>query len=167
MHCGAQNWAQCCRCGLTSDEQKRRATSFNLLEMLYLMQPRMLLTFFLSGHIAGLWSICCPPEPPSPSQQSCFKASHPPVCTGAWSNFSLNAGCDICLVKLQEIPLCPLVQPVEVPLDINITTWCTSCSSQFCIICELAEGALCPIVQVINEDVRQYFLQELSPGVHP
>lgn len=29
-------------------------------------------------------------------------------------------------------------------------------SSQFCTICELAGGALCPSTQVINEDAKQY-----------
>ena len=59
-------------------------------------------------------------------------------------------------VELREVPLSPILQPVEVPLNGSTTIWCISHPSQFCIICELAEGALCPIVHIINEDVEQY-----------
>lgn len=36
--------------------------------------------------------------------------------------------------------------------------WCISCSSQFCTFCKLAEGVLCPIIQVIDEDIKECYL---------
>ncbi|KAK4828308.1 hypothetical protein QYF61_025320 [Mycteria americana] len=59
------------------------------------------------------------------------------------------------LVELHEVSISLLLQPVEVPLDGSTTLWHTSCSSQFGVICKLAEGTLCPIIQIINEDVEQ------------
>lgn len=44
--------------------------------------------------------------------------------------------------EIHEIPVGPLLQPVKVPLNSGTTIWCASPSSQFCIICELAEGEL-------------------------
>ena len=53
----------------------------------------------------------------------------------------------------------PIVQPVEVPVKGSATIWFTNHSFQFCIICRLAEDALCPIIQAIIEDVKSYWLQ--------
>ena len=49
----------------------------------------------------------------------------------------------------------PFLQPVEVPLDGSTTLGRISHSSQLCITCKLAEDMLCPISQVINEDVEK------------
>lgn len=59
-------------------------------------------------------------------------------------------------VELRKIRLSPFIQPVKVPLKGSTTLWCVSHSSQFHIIYELAESALCPSLRVINEDVEQY-----------
>lgn len=48
---------------------------------------------------------------------------------------------------------------MEVPVNVSTLLWYVSHSSQFCIICKHAEGAFCPIVQVISEDVKQYWPQ--------
>ena len=63
------------------------------------------------------------------------------------------------LVELHEVPASPFLQPVEVPLDGSTTLWPISQSSQFCVICKLAEGTLWPIIQIINEDVEQDWTQ--------
>lgn len=48
------------------------------------------------------------------------------------------------------------LHPLEVPLNGSTSVWCISRSSQFHIIFIFAEGAFCPIIQVINEDAKQY-----------
>jgi len=48
----------------------------------------------------------------------------------------------------------PFVQSVEVPVKGGTTISFTNHSFQFCIICRLAEGMLCPIIQAITEDVK-------------
>lgn len=60
-------------------------------------------------------------------------------------------------VDLHQICAGPSLQPVEVSLNGSTTVWCLSHSSQVCIVA-LAERAVCPIVQVINGDVKQYLL---------
>ncbi|GAB0180351.1 mitochondrial enolase superfamily member 1 [Grus japonensis] len=47
-------------------------------------------------------------------------------------------------------------KPIKVPLDNNMTLWCISHSPESGVICKLAEGTLCPIIQIINGDVEQY-----------
>lgn len=44
---------------------------------------------------------------------------------------------------------------VKVPWSSSVVVPCVSPSCQF-IICGLSEGAFCPVIQVINGDVRQY-----------
>ena len=59
------------------------------------------------------------------------------------------------LVEQHEAPVSPFLQLVQVPLNGSTTLWCIGPSSQFGVICKLAEGALCPIIQIINEIVQQ------------
>jgi len=61
----------------------------------------------------------------------------------------------ILLVELQEVPVSPFLQPIEVPLDGSTTRWQVSNFSQFSVISILLDGVLCPIIQMINEDVKQ------------
>lgn len=67
------------------------------------------------------------------------------------------------LVEPNEIPCCPILQPVLVPLNGSTTIWCMSYSFQFCILCEVAEGAPCPRIQVRCEAV---LAPVPIPGVH-
>ncbi|GAB0184000.1 hypothetical protein GRJ2_000865300 [Grus japonensis] len=46
-------------------------------------------------------------------------------------------------------------KPVEVPLDGSMTLWPISHSSQLYVIRKLAEDTLCPIIQIINEEVER------------
>ncbi|PKU36748.1 rna-directed dna polymerase from mobile element jockey- hypothetical protein [Limosa lapponica baueri] len=62
----------------------------------------------------------------------------------------------VLFVELHEIPLSPILQPVQTPLDSSTATCCISQSSQFCVICKLAESVLYTIVQVINKDVKDW-----------
>lgn len=36
--------------------------------------------------------------------------------------------------------------------------------SWFCAVCKLAEGTLCPIIQITDEDVKQYWSQHQPLG---
>ena len=58
----------------------------------------------------------------------------------------------IFFIDLHEFPACSFHQPVEVPLNSSKTIWSIN-YSQFCIICKLAEGLLCPMIQVLNDSV--------------
>ncbi|KAK4832374.1 hypothetical protein QYF61_022229 [Mycteria americana] len=63
------------------------------------------------------------------------------------------------LVELHEIPVSPFLQPVKVPLDGSTTFWPISHSSQFCVISKLVKDELCLIIQIINEDAHQDWIQ--------
>ena len=61
------------------------------------------------------------------------------------------------LVELHEVSVNPVLLPVEVILDVSTILWHISHSSQFGVICKLAEGTLCFLIQIINEqDWTQY-----------
>lgn len=57
------------------------------------------------------------------------------------------------LVELHKIPVRPFLQAVEVCLDASMTLWHISHFSQFCVTWKFAEGSLCPIIQILSEDV--------------
>ncbi|KAK4831516.1 hypothetical protein QYF61_018100 [Mycteria americana] len=59
--------------------------------------------------------------------------------------------------ELHKVPVSPFLQPVQVPLDGSMPICCTSCSSWFCIICKLAEWALCPNTETIIEDAKHHW----------
>lgn len=58
------------------------------------------------------------------------------------------------LVELHEIPLSLNPQPVQVSPKGSTAIWsiCLATPFQFCIIHKHTEGALCPSIQVINEE---------------
>lgn len=127
---------------------RRKERSPPCLLAALLMQPRTLLVLLAArvhhGLELGVYGLTLP---------SCFPAGWPQcilvygVVPSHVQDFSFPF-VDIC-----EVSASPLSQPVQVPLNGNTTFWCISHSSQFCVSCKLAEGALCPIVHVINEDV--------------
>lgn len=65
-------------------------------------------------------------------------------------------------VELKEVPVSPFLHPVELPLDGDTALWHISYSSQFCVICKLVEGTLCPVIQIINEYVKYHYTQHSS-----
>ena len=58
------------------------------------------------------------------------------------------------LAELHEVPERPFPQPVETALGGSTSLWCTSCSSQFCVVCEGADGMFPPVTQMPDEDVK-------------
>jgi len=60
----------------------------------------------------------------------------------------------LALVEPHQVPLCPTFQTVQVTLNGSTAFWCIYHTSQF-VISKLAEGTLCPFIQVIDEEVEQ------------
>jgi len=44
--------------------------------------------------------------------------------------------------ELCEVPVSPFLQPVQVSLDDSTPTWCINCSSQLCVISQLAQDSI-------------------------
>ena len=61
----------------------------------------------------------------------------------------------LAFVEFHQVPLGPALQPVQVSLDGSTAFWCISHSSQRGIISKLAEVTLYPIIQVIDEYIKQ------------
>ena len=61
----------------------------------------------------------------------------------------------LALVKPHHVPLCCILQSVQVLLNGSTAFWAVSHSSQLCTISKHAEGGLCPFIQVTDEDVEQ------------
>ena len=62
------------------------------------------------------------------------------------------------LVELHLVHIGSLFKLVQVPLGGVPSFYCINCTTQFSVICELAEGVLDPTVYVINKDAGR------SPG---
>ncbi|KAK4818697.1 hypothetical protein QYF61_017918 [Mycteria americana] len=63
------------------------------------------------------------------------------------------------LVEPHEVHTGPLLQIVQVPLDGISSLRRVSYTAQLGVVCKLAEGALDPAVNVIDEDIKQYWSQ--------
>ncbi|KAK4824820.1 hypothetical protein QYF61_019670 [Mycteria americana] len=59
------------------------------------------------------------------------------------------------LVKPHTIDLGPSIQPVQVPLQSLPTLKQINTPTQFRVICKLTEGALDPLIQIIDKDIKQ------------
>ena len=59
-------------------------------------------------------------------------------------------------IELYDISVSLFCQPVEVSLIDSPLIWC--CYSQFYINHKIPMGTLCPIIWIINEDVKKYWL---------
>ena len=143
LYWGAQNKDQVLQMGLVSAEQRGRTTSFDMLAILLLMQPKMALPFF-----------CCKGTYQVLLCQAAFQPSslQPVLVCG----FFPPQGQDFaCCFELHEVPVGLLPQPVEVPLNSSTPVWSVSHSSRFRIICRLAEGVFSPIIHVIIKDTEQ------------
>lgn len=92
----------------------------------------------LQKTLAGFCSICCPPKPPCPFLQSCFPASRSTAYTGEWGHSTPGAGLDL-FIKLHCGPFPNLLMSL-------------------CIVPSFAEVKQWPMIQVMNEDVKQYLL---------
>ncbi|KAK4822567.1 LOW QUALITY PROTEIN: hypothetical protein QYF61_016136 [Mycteria americana] len=68
------------------------------------------------------------------------------------------------LVEPHTIDLGPSIQPVQVPLQSLPTLKQINTPTQLGVICKLTEGALDPLVQIIDKDVKQNWPQHRALG---
>jgi len=59
------------------------------------------------------------------------------------------------LLNFKRASFSPFLQPVQVLLDDSMMIWHVSHSSQIDVVSKLAEGMLCPIIPIINEEVEK------------
>ncbi|KAK4818798.1 hypothetical protein QYF61_019519 [Mycteria americana] len=59
------------------------------------------------------------------------------------------------LVEPHTIGLCPWIQPVQIPLQNLPTLKQINTPTQLGVICRLTEGALNPLIQIIDKDIKQ------------
>jgi len=60
------------------------------------------------------------------------------------------------LVEPHEVHTGPLLELVQVPLDGILSFWCVNCTTQFGVVCKLAEGALDLAVYLTDENTKQH-----------
>jgi len=70
----------------------------------------------------------------------------------------------LALVKLHKVPPSPALQILLVSQNVSAAFWHVSQSFQFCNISKLAEHALYPFIQIIDEDVEQDQIQNQTLG---
>ena len=58
------------------------------------------------------------------------------------------------LVELHTARLGPLIQSVQIPLQILPTLKHINAPTQLFLICKLTEGALNPLIQIIDKDIK-------------
>ncbi|KAK4832707.1 hypothetical protein QYF61_025168, partial [Mycteria americana] len=68
------------------------------------------------------------------------------------------------LVEPHTIGLGPSIQPVQVPLQSLPTLKQINTPTQLGVICKLTEGALDPLIQIIDKDIKQNWPQHRAPG---
>ncbi|KAK4822230.1 LOW QUALITY PROTEIN: hypothetical protein QYF61_011871 [Mycteria americana] len=68
------------------------------------------------------------------------------------------------LVKPHTIDLGPSIQPVQVPLQSLPTLKQINTPTQLGVVCKLTEGALDPLIQIIDKDVKQNWPQHRALG---
>ena len=145
--CLVQNRGQHSQCGLISAEWPRgEDQSLHLLAMLFLMQP-----MDTADHLCRKVSNRTTPRS--------FSAELPSSHAGPSLYWLFLPRCGMAHLPLLtvscEMPVCSFRQPVDIPLNSSTAICCISHSSWFCVNCKATEGALSPIIQVINEDATQ------------
>ncbi|KAK4817647.1 LOW QUALITY PROTEIN: hypothetical protein QYF61_023237 [Mycteria americana] len=68
------------------------------------------------------------------------------------------------LVKPHTVVLSPSIQPVQVPLQSLPTLKQINTPTQLGVICKLTEGALDPLIQIIDKDIKQNWPQHRALG---
>ncbi|KAK4832559.1 hypothetical protein QYF61_024059 [Mycteria americana] len=68
------------------------------------------------------------------------------------------------LVEPQAIGLSPSIQPVQIPLQSLPTLKQINTPAQLSVLCKLTEGALDPLVQIIDKDIKQDWPQHRALG---
>lgn len=141
---------------------EKTITCLSLLAMLFLMQPRTWLAFFIvKAHLWLMFNLFSTRTPKSHSADLLSSHLAPSMC---WQDLALL------FVEHHDIPFCPVRQPVQVHLNGSKTSWHTvlgSNSSPFLCCLQIWWG--CPVShhQVINKEAEQYLSQYQSLGHTP
>lgn len=101
-------------------------------------------------------------EPPGPSEPSGWSSWSTPSLYWCSGLILYSYTSQFLFIEVHEIPTCPFLQAVKVPLDGHTTFWCIFHSSQICLIFKVV---ICPIIPIINEEVTRYWPPTLSPCV--
>jgi len=128
---------------------------FNFPATLFLTWTRISLAFFARAHCWLLFNLMSTKTPaffwkagwPFQLDGHQHGLVHGIFLSPVW-DFALS------LSELHQIPVNLFLQPVMVFLHGSMTPWHISRLSQFYVICKLAEGTLCPIIQIVNEDIN-------------
>ncbi|KAK4828650.1 hypothetical protein QYF61_000298 [Mycteria americana] len=118
-----------------------------------------MLGFLGCEHIAVSCPAFHPPVPPNPSPQGCTHPFIPqPVLI---PGVALTHVQDLALglAEPHEVHMGPLLELIQVPLDGILSLRNVSHTTQFGVMCKLAEGALNSTVYVIDEGIKQWWSQ--------
>ena len=66
-------------------------------------------------------------------------------------------------VELHEVGRGSPLKLVQVPLNSIPSLYCVNCTTQLCVVCKLAEGALHPTIHVTYKNVKLHWSQTLVP----
>lgn len=142
---GAQHWTQYSDVASPGLCRGAEVTSLGFLAMLLLMQGGCLL-YLLWGHMTVHSCLTIHQDPKVLFCRVAFQsAGHQCVLMTGIISYCWIA-LTFSLVELHEVPVSPFLWPVKVPLYGSMNLCCISHFSKFCSTCELAEGALSPII---------------------
>lgn len=136
LYWGAQDWTQHCRCGPSSAEEGEGVTPSTCRQCDVFPDADLKRLLALLATKARCWLLI------------------------QWDLHGLLYKAASKTVSLQHVLVHTTIpsqvsQVADIPLNVSIAIWFVKHSSQFCIF----EGAPCPVVQVISEDVKTYFPQ--------
>lgn len=131
------------------------------------MQPRRLLSAFavrVHGWLIISLLLIRPPRffTAKKGKQSCLPAGWSPACTGPWGYSSQVQDSAFLLVELCEIPLCPILQPVQLPSNGSTTLSCISHSSQ--LLSSMNLPSVCVVPTLMSLMMR---LDSIGIGIDP
>jgi len=144
---------------LTRAEQRERIASFDLLATPCLIQLRRLLAFSTARTHCWIMSHLL-------LTRSLSSFSTKLLSSESASSFYWFVGLFLLRCRTSHFSLLNFISrflwPVEDHLKGSTALPCLSHTSWFCANCRLGEDALCPVIQVTSEDVKQYW-----PSINP
>ena len=153
------------RCGLTSAKYRGMITALVLLATLFWYKPGCYWPSWPPGHTAGSCSAGWINQ--HPQVLFCQAAFQPPfpkpvaLCGVVVTQVQDPA---LSLVEPHTTGLSPLVQPVQIPLQSLPALKQINTPPQLGVICKLTEGALNPLIQIIDKDIKQNWPQYWALG---
>jgi len=130
-------------------------TPLLLLATLFLIQARMLLAFLATW--AHCWLMFSRLSTNTPRSFSTGQLSKPVVLHGVVVTEAQDP--EFGLVEPHTVGLGPSIQSVQTPLQSLPTLKQIDAPAQLGVICKLTEGALNPLIQIIDKDVKRDLTQ--------